>query len=854
MNSLFLQQQGAGNGKTYGLIRLLDDTRFHDFENFIFIAKQHSVKYIIFREIEKQATELKNVKIFTDNPLYGKKYIMPISIAGRLGEISVRTVDSLTYSLSVNVLTEKVERDMFTGIAVSISKGIYTKNILNAKTIIFCDETQDMPEIYGRSFLRLLRETGCSLYAVGDLLQSIYFDKNTFRFLLGCDFAGKKIQPPVNICRRFAGPNLINFVNKMVKFGQYGLPEISAADGTGDFKIIKQEPSIVRAVKTIMNIYAAEAKNREPADFLIISPFVKNNALAAALETEIQRYWCERRNKINSYVFLHCSEEYGPIDLSLSEAATRIVSIHTAKGDGRPVVFVINLDEAALLRFSGDYGLIYESLLHVALTRMKNTLYFFNTNTADDIWARISGTKNISYRAFNIGRVHLLDVIKNNLYDTLPLPELDLKNQTVYKDMSFHNLRFQVIMGNIFIKFGFKQEEFKKIQEGGAKLVPAWVDRNAVKFIPIVVIKGLPGTRVLKYMQYVLENLCNYAARAPCALESIFINYAVDKTVSPMILYRAFGFFKHIDPKFHQNCICGQFMTAKNTKSPTRDFFEEVNHIGHICNQFIMEHPEIKWKIYKNIGFTVEFKEIRLPPRIVGKYGDELYIIICKTHLNQLNYKDLLLDILLYEYAFLNYKVKTIVMAINLPEPITVSFTDFINDNIFTIEDLFRKCLMKDFERDMLQKNLVFDGLKSLIGSTKEKDVKNFLIECQNKNKIELGPYSSVGEKKCAEILREIYPDHIFIKCRPAWLEGLELDLYCAELNLAVEFNGIQHYRFTPYFHKTEEDFRAQLRRDSRKAEICRARGIRLIIVKSLLNIRAFIGRENEKKDEFSGF
>jgi len=70
-----------------------------------------------------------------------------------------------------------------------------------------------------------------------------------------------------------------------------------------------------------------------------------------------------------------------------------------------------------------------------------------------------------------------------------------------------------------------------------------------------------------------------------------------------------------------------------------------------------------------------------------------------------------------------------------------------------------------------------------------------------------------------------------FPKCRPLWLNGLELDGYCKELNLAFEYNGIQHYRVVPFFHKTKKDFESLQERDRLKKKLCKENNIKLIII-----------------------
>jgi very-short-patch-repair endonuclease len=90
---------------------------------------------------------------------------------------------------------------------------------------------------------------------------------------------------------------------------------------------------------------------------------------------------------------------------------------------------------------------------------------------------------------------------------------------------------------------------------------------------------------------------------------------------------------------------------------------------------------------------------------------------------------------------------------------------------------------------------------------------------------------------ECQKALQDLYPRYQFEKVRPPFLRNprtgrnLELDFYCPELRLAVEFQGRQHYVYDKHFHKSQEDFYEQLERDRIKQELCTQHGIRLITV-----------------------
>lgn len=134
-------------------------------------------------------------------------------------------------------------------------------------------------------------------------------------------------------------------------------------------------------------------------------------------------------------------------------------------------------------------------------------------------------------------------------------------------------------------------------------------------------------------------------------------------------------------------------------------------------------------------------------------------------------------------------------------------------------------------------------------------------------------PNESMGERECRRVLEEIFKKE-FISTRPDFLrnpktgKNLELDCYNEELNLAVEYNGRQHYEFTPCFHKDIEELEYQKFKDALKNELCIKQGVRLITIdyltpvemisdklKSLLEINEVkLQRDLLKDDSFNNF
>lgn len=87
----------------------------------------------------------------------------------------------------------------------------------------------------------------------------------------------------------------------------------------------------------------------------------------------------------------------------------------------------------------------------------------------------------------------------------------------------------------------------------------------------------------------------------------------------------------------------------------------------------------------------------------------------------------------------------------------------------------------------------------------------------------------SVGENFLYQILCQIFPDHLVIRHhRPAWLLGLELDIYLPALNLAFEYQGQQHF-YPIKAWGGEKALKNIQERDARKAGICKQVGTKLI-------------------------
>lgn len=113
----------------------------------------------------------------------------------------------------------------------------------------------------------------------------------------------------------------------------------------------------------------------------------------------------------------------------------------------------------------------------------------------------------------------------------------------------------------------------------------------------------------------------------------------------------------------------------------------------------------------------------------------------------------------------------------------------------------------------------------------------NFDITLSNLNLKKWCPLcnTKLGEYISIKIMEYLF-DKKFIKVRPDWLKNnegnkLELDGFNEELKLAIEYNGVQHYKQIHYFCKTQENFDKRKRDDGTKLILCKEKEINLIVV-----------------------
>jgi len=548
----------------------------------------------------------------------------------------------------------------------------------------------------------------------------------------------------------------------MVPFDKYSLPPVSINKET-----VYEEPLVMISYKRrenereqldkIMYYFEKEVNMNDylPEDFLIVTPFVSQNPFVNSLHMAIEEFWInklkdpEYRERIKSksdfwnqhndvyynYAVFHKSEEGSSINLDDSTHSTRIVSIHSSKGDGRPVIFALELQESSLKRYSGmKDSLIYDSLLHVAITRMKQKLYIECAN--DDI-----GRKVRQFMALNdmkTSRDELLIENKIKVTDIIQLSGnkvidyIDTNYDDEYSDskqiidMSHHNIRFGIMFMKICISI--QDEKYdrsphiqtivnkaltspvittKSWKEYNTHLVSKLPFRN-INVIPLIQFKGkeyaelyeIIYTNIMRIKENGNKNLHKL-----CPLECIVFYYMVEITsqskysnITILELYKIVHTYKnsYTPTKGHETCMCYQFKSSNNSFSIyLKEHYDKMKHLNKIIDQLKDNYPNTSWNPNCSLSYSGANKEFEITTKLALIGYNENSTILCyiKPEINKLNYTETKIKSFIDSFIIRNidesienkyekYNGKRIIIciiALNKDEPFII---DFENEDI----------------------------------------------------------------------------------------------------------------------------------------------------------------------------
>ena len=80
-------------------------------------------------------------------------------------------------------------------------------------------------------------------------------------------------------------------------------------------------------------------------------------------------------------------------------------------------------------------------------------------------------------------------------------------------------------------------------------------------------------------------------------------------------------------------------------------------------------------------------------------------------------------------------------------------------------------------------------------------------------------------------MLTEIYSNHDVVYEQAIPDLNQRIDLFVPHIGLAIEYQGIQHEKFVPHFHKNIEEFKRAVKMDQVKSEYLYMHGIKLVYI-----------------------
>ena len=110
-----------------------------------------------------------------------------------------------------------------------------------------------------------------------------------------------------------------------------------------------------------------------------------------------------------------------------------------------------------------------------------------------------------------------------------------------------------------------------------------------------------------------------------------------------------------------------------------------------------------------------------------------------------------------------------------------------------------------------------------------------------------------ISETELFGLIQQSFPHVTVLRhARPRWLRPQHLDVFIPEWNVAIEYQGKQHYEPVDYFGG-EDALRERQRRDRRKRRLCRQNGCTLIEVRKGYDPDGLIARISALIEEGQG-
>jgi hypothetical protein len=88
---------------------------------------------------------------------------------------------------------------------------------------------------------------------------------------------------------------------------------------------------------------------------------------------------------------------------------------------------------------------------------------------------------------------------------------------------------------------------------------------------------------------------------------------------------------------------------------------------------------------------------------------------------------------------------------------------------------------------------------------------------------------SSRGQSALTSVMQKLLPGEKIVNEYHIG-DRLRLDVYCPSYKLAAEFHGRQHFYYTERFFDSKYEFEEAVKRDEKKAALCKEQGIALVV------------------------
>jgi hypothetical protein len=806
---LTIHQQGAGNGKTYGIWKSIAENT--DKNTYIIVTKQHTAKNVIYEELNDQTKrKLYHIENLTEKEEENGPKHYAIKYTHKESKRECRVVIGTIDSFCCNLASSNIKgSNMFEGILSNIKNngaGKVTEygymsfggqNIyVNKQCEIWIDEAQDLPNSYLHAMTRLMLDKSCDVHIVGDKLQTLEYEDNFLTSIIseGLPSIELVVLPYKNVNRRIKVRNMHGKINKLIDFSKYDLPEIECNDTrfehseqegieildspaiyANDTDINKVENYVDKIIDKVRK--EVDANSYIPEDFMFIFPIMKKNATAPELQTKLNDFWVSQfmkkdyvesidsvhwknhnHDEYTEYSIIHKHQEGSSINTNDSIHASRIMSIKASKGDGRNVVFVLDVTERSLKLVSNqEISLVYESHLHVALTRAKHKIYFGLSKNDDNVHKRFGECGYVEYLPEinskipldkiidSIDKEKLIEIMQyghQSIEDLLPKDDKSSSKPKEQVDWGYHCIKhgayFQRVIANIVnnrkCNSDYKKSELKVILDKISKLDIVKKDKKQfwpflskyqykeLPHFPLYVSKHRPiylkyCDRIVEAMEVVQRNIKNDSLDSLTPYESIMLVYMMQLSKNQK--------FADMNPTDIYN-ITNFFETDANKE---KELLSKIENVDYIVSSALSDIPQnTHWNIFKHIalrGKNEDFKVNKLQFPIIGNSQTDVTHIMLKSDISQLNLWDTMIEVLLERYLIYNPMSDDDVKRYDGKSITTYIFMLNSNDHIKI-----------DWDRDkQLEKTIRGEIRKAMIAhfSDRHREIHKYFIDIKHK-------------------------------------------------------------------------------------------------------------------------